>query len=597
MEERKRKQKSSEIEETDPGYLLYTSESNHNDIVRFRKFSHLRVDSSLRAIPCSAFGGNVALVQVQLPETLKEIGDRAFDRCCNLKIVQFYSDASLGSLSINPCLVEDGMIVFPEKANLQIHDYAFGSCESLRKVIVCSISTKLASDVFCGCTGLISVQLPEGLQVIASSLFFHCKLLETVNIPSSVIKIHSLAFYSCSSLPSVDLPHGLMEIGQLSFASCESLETLHIPATVSSIGKGAFDHCGRLKYIKLPPTLERIELGTFSKCYRLEYMEIPSTVAFIGWRAFWHCRSLSHIRIPSRVDCLLYSSFRCDNLISLELPEGLSITIAGLNQLDSYQDFDCPSLVNLAFPALTKDLAGLKYLRESKLGSVAGGNNNLGHKLEHRFDNSPLHKLCYYQSYHSSEDLILRLRSLMEDDPLAATVQVDAFGMTPLHILSLSQVPNMDMMLALISAGHPDHIIHCKDPFGSTPMGYLCLNRMPNATQVIRRVIQTRLDKLGLDRWKLEMMQAVHDALAVDWSLRMREIGRVYFKLAKYERKEVLSLMELYLWKMKNGEFITAQQNTDRESCRINSGASIVIPQVLPFLPKVDMEDYDLSTS
>eukprot|EP00980_Cylindrotheca_fusiformis_P027308 scaffold19856_cov54-Cylindrotheca_fusiformis.AAC.1 len=180
----------------------------------------------------------------------------------------------------------------------------------------------------------------------------------------------------------------------------------------------------------------------------------------------------------------------------------------------------------------------------------------------------------------------------MEDDPLAATTQVDEFGMTPLHILSLSQTPNLSMLLALMNGGHPDHIIFGKDSFGSTPMDYLCLNKMPNSAKVIRSLLLKRVDSLGLDRWKLDAMQAVDNALAVDRASRRREVGVAYFQLANYERKEALSLVEMYLWSVKIDEVNSQDHGADRQSCRINSGATVVIPHVLPFLGKLEFEDY-----
>eukprot|EP00980_Cylindrotheca_fusiformis_P027485 scaffold20650_cov63-Cylindrotheca_fusiformis.AAC.1 len=54
----------------------------------------------------------------------------------------------------------------------------------------------------------------------------------------------------------------------------------------------------------------------------------------------------------------------------------------------------------------------------------------------------------------------------------------------------------------------------------------------------------------------------------------------------------VLSLVELCLWKLKIDEVSSKEPTVDRESCRINSGASIVLPRVLPFLDKLDMENY-----
>eukprot|EP00980_Cylindrotheca_fusiformis_P012703 scaffold3105_cov89-Cylindrotheca_fusiformis.AAC.3 len=88
------------------------------------------------------------------------------------------------------------------------------------------------------------------------------------------------------------------------------------------------------------------------------------------------------------------------------------------------------------------------------------------------------------------------------------------------------------------------------------------------------------------------MQQAVDEALAADRSSRSREMNVVCFKIATYERAEFLSLVELFLWKIKIGEASSKERNADRQSCLINSGASFVIFNVLPFLDKLDKEDY-----
>eukprot|EP00980_Cylindrotheca_fusiformis_P021285 scaffold8194_cov118-Cylindrotheca_fusiformis.AAC.16 len=177
----------------------------------------------------------------------------------------------------------------------------------------------------------------------------------------------------------------------------------------------------------------------------------------------------------------------------------------------------------------------------------------------------------------------------MEDDlPFSVPTQVDEFGMTPLHVLSLSQTTNLDMLLAVMDApGKPGHMICSTDSFGCTPMDYLCLNRMPNSSEVIRRILQTRFEQvLGLDQlWESDMLLlAIDEALAAEWSSRKSEIGRV---VRKFERKEILSLLEFCLWKVKI-DGVTSEQVllVDRQECRIMSGAAVVIPHVLPFLDK-----------
>eukprot|EP00980_Cylindrotheca_fusiformis_P026030 scaffold15249_cov142-Cylindrotheca_fusiformis.AAC.1 len=67
-------------------------------------------------------------------------------------------------------------------------------------------------------------------------------------------------------------------------------------------------------------------------------------------------------------------------------------------------------------------------LRDTKLGNVVDSDADLNRKMKYRFENSPMNKLCYYHSYdHSSDDSMLRLRSLLKNDAKAATNQVDEF--------------------------------------------------------------------------------------------------------------------------------------------------------------------------
>eukprot|EP00980_Cylindrotheca_fusiformis_P026929 scaffold18096_cov51-Cylindrotheca_fusiformis.AAC.1 len=105
------------------------------------------------------------------------------------------------------------------------------------------------------------------------------------------------------------------------------------------------------------------------------------------------------------------------------------------------------------------------------------------------------------------------------------------------------------------SQGKQGHMARSRDSFGCTPMAYLCLNRMPNSNE------------------------AIDETLAADSSSRKNEIGRV---VRKFERKEILSLLELCLWKVKIDK-VTSEQVllVDRQECRIMSGVAVVIPHVL----------------
>jgi len=57
--------------------------------------------------------------------------------------------------------------------------------------------------------------------------------------------------------------------------------------------------------------------------------------------------------------------------------------------------------------------------------------------LKHRFDDLPLHKLCYCQSFYSNLEVMEKLQRILSSDA-SASEKVDAFGMTPFRILALS---------------------------------------------------------------------------------------------------------------------------------------------------------------
>eukprot|EP00980_Cylindrotheca_fusiformis_P007632 scaffold1601_cov59-Cylindrotheca_fusiformis.AAC.3 len=526
----------------------------------------VKIAENITRIPDEAFIGHQELEEVTFSSSVQVIGKLAFRGCIKLKSILYQT------------VGEEANIGIPSNVG-EIDNCAFYDCQLLEGPGLC-----------------------EGLERIGNCAFFACKSLTEVEIPSTVTIIGDGAFYKCKRLGRLGLNEGLERIGKSAFFQCESLTGANVPSTVKVIDDGAFNQCSRLESLGLNEGLERIGESAFFECEALKKVDIPSTVkviddyAFnlcislerlvlneglqrIGEQAFLDCFTLSHIRIPRSVDSIATDAFlKCSRLISHELPDesSLRIDVSG-----------CLSLVNLAGPISTNRE---EFFQSSKLGSLVDDEDDLIRKLNDRFDNSPLNKLCYYQSYQSSDDAMAQLRSLMEKyPPLAATTQVDELGMTPLHVLSLSQTTNLDMLLAVMDAGKPGHMVRVRDSFGSTPMDFLCMNRMPNSTEVIRSLFQTRYDQVlgSLEPfWKSAMLQSIEEILAGDWSLRKSKIGRVF---RKYERKEILSLTELFLWKMKIDE--VTEQIVDRQRCRIMSGAAVVMPHVLPFLDQLDKED------
>lgn len=118
-----------------------------------------------------AFQNTDKLVNIELPNSLREIGSRAFE----------YSGLKYVAI---PVYVEE------------IGNNAFAYCNSLTGA---SIGAKIVGEAaFFWCTGLTSVVMNNGVEEIDSSVFTNCSNLNSISLPSTIKSIGKWAF---SSLP------------------------------------------------------------------------------------------------------------------------------------------------------------------------------------------------------------------------------------------------------------------------------------------------------------------------------------------------------------------------------------------------------------
>eukprot|EP00980_Cylindrotheca_fusiformis_P000204 scaffold42_cov133-Cylindrotheca_fusiformis.AAC.1 len=210
---------------------------------------------------------------------------------------------------------------------------------------------------------------------------------------------------------------------------------------------------------------------------------------------------------------------------------------------------------------------------------------------------------------------------MVDVDP-NSEVRVDVFGMSPFHLLALSQTPNTAALLELQRFHREVDFLRLRDKWGSNPVDYLCLNPAPEAAALVTSwlplVVNARLEWLGLERWKAEIMTTMESVLTASWPSKLSKLTTLYFKLASLERLESISLLEMALWQAKVDEYREGKEVNsrndkeesavpskklrlnadcdDRQRGRSNSGAYIVIPNVLQFLDKVQGENFAFSS-
>ncbi len=146
--------------------------------------------------------------------------------------------------------------------------------------------TGIGDAVFCGCSSLTSVTIPDSVTDIGERAFYGCSSLTSLTIPDSVASIGLRAFYGCSSLTSLTIPNNsVTSIGNLAFSNCSGLTSLTIPDSVTSIGDYMFYGCSSLTSVTIPAGVSSIGNCAFYFCNNLKVAVLGDNVN-IGTTAF-----------------------------------------------------------------------------------------------------------------------------------------------------------------------------------------------------------------------------------------------------------------------------------------------------------------------
>jgi len=287
-----------------PAFMAFEhieEEEQQNEELPFRDMLQYSEDASV--ITGVKWPFTLYVYHAEIPEGIKEIGERVFKGCENLMSVSF------------PKTLE------------YIHAAAFWGCKQLKSLI-----------------------LPEGLKEIGHSAFKYCSALESVSLPSTLSVINCKAFSQCKHLNTLVIPEGLKEIGGLAFEDCSALESVSLPSTLSVLNSKAFSGCSGLTSVTIPNSVTSIGGYVFSGCSGLTSVTIPNSVTSIGGHAFSGCSGLTSVTIPNSVTSIGGHAFSgCKHLKKLALPEHLKAIGAGI--------IDGTTISHIHIPASTEQIS------------------------------------------------------------------------------------------------------------------------------------------------------------------------------------------------------------------------------------------------
>lgn len=323
------------------------------DARAFRGCSNLAnidIPTSLETIGVGAFGDckNLKLTnQFRFPDSMKEIGEAAFENCTQLGINQLIfpgnmENANIGAFKncdVTHVIVEEGA----KTVTLTTNKY-------IKSITLPKTVSKLAG--FLDAVELESFVIDEDapLTEIGVLTFFRSTKLKSFICPKSVTKIGRMAFSECTALETVKLPEGITSIGDRAFEYCSSMVNLNIPKGVKTIGTKAFLRCSSWRGEVDLPQITVLPQQVFYDCRNLKRLTFATGITSIGEEALAHCGGLGALTFDEGLTSIGQKAFYWSSVTELHLPESLK-------SLSDWMCYNCENLQKVTLPNSLTEIA------------------------------------------------------------------------------------------------------------------------------------------------------------------------------------------------------------------------------------------------
>lgn len=314
-----------------------------------KKLSSFTVPETVKDIKDRAFYGCIGLSEFEIPATVIKLGQDVFSGCSNLTslTIPYVNENNKLSTICGSSVVKNLKTVHFLNAE-KIPQYYFEDCSNMSQLILDKSIVEIGDYAFKQCSLLNDFSFVSSAKVIGVGAFYGCSKLTSVSLSNNITKVPDYAFYYCSNLSNLNLSNSIIEIGEYSYNGCSKLSAISFGANIKKIGTGAFNNCN-ISSVTIPllnnalkdflgekiiSNLENVSVNVvdssnipdhyFEDCTKLNQITINGDIISIGSYAFSNCYALKDYNISNKVVSVGdYAFNNCTGLTSITVPSSV----------------------------------------------------------------------------------------------------------------------------------------------------------------------------------------------------------------------------------------------------------------------------------
>lgn len=332
-----------------------------------------------------AFADNAGLTVIELPKSIRQIGDYAFKGCVNVTTVVLNAEnsASLGNKVFADCSLLTSIRL--SAGVTSVTPTTFADCDRLEEIVVNENNAAYVAEngvlynkaqtelVYC-LPKATAITIPETVTTIKANAFEN-GALESVVIGKNVATIEEYAFNNCLALATLTFEYdrtASLEIGADAFANCAVLAEAKLPATTTKIGANAFKNAGSkasefvLTFTEEGKTAAISEIGESAfESVKVSNLVVPASVTKIGANAFAN----------SALETVVFETENLEKIEELAFANNAKLTsvtlpTSGLKTIGAKAFYGANSLESLTVPATVTSIEYGAFYGAEKLSSL-----------------------------------------------------------------------------------------------------------------------------------------------------------------------------------------------------------------------------------